>query len=90
MPSINDISYSRSATVTAIQEYYRFLATMYLDHSDVLEPPAGGWPSIPAVGWSNFNKTPEVIALLREIPYLREGYDPFLIHGAPYTVAVHT
>jgi hypothetical protein len=86
MPSVSDISYSRDATVAAIRDYYRFLVSMYLDESNLLEPPEGGWPSIPPSGWNNFDKTEEVIALLRHLPYLRQGFDPFLINGAPYTV----
>lgn len=86
MPTVSDISYSREATVTAIRDYYRFLVSMYLDESNVLEPPVGGWPSIPSNGWRNFDKTDEVIALLRELPYLRQGSDPYEINGAPYTV----
>jgi hypothetical protein len=86
MPSLGEISYSREATIAAIQDYYRFLVSMYLDESNVLEPPKGGWPSIPLNGWKNFDKTDEVIALLRELPYLREDSDPFQINGAPHTV----
>jgi hypothetical protein len=86
MPLVSDISYSRQATVAAIRDYYRFLVSMYLDESNVQEPPENGWPSIPLNGWKNFDKTDEVIALLRELPYLREHPDPYQIHGAPYTV----
>lgn len=86
MPSVSDISYSREATVAVIRDYYRFLVSMYLDESNLLEPPKGGWPSIPPNGWRNFDKTDEVIALLRELPYLRQRSDPYQINGAPATV----
>jgi hypothetical protein len=86
MPRIEDISYSREATVAAIRNYYHFLVSMYLDPSDVQEPPESGWPSIPLNGWRNFDKTDEVIALLRELPYLRETSAPFGLHGAAFTV----
>lgn len=85
MPSVSDINYSRERTVAAIRDYYRFLVSMYLDECNVLEPPEGGWPSIPPQGWRNFDKTDEVISLLRELPYLRRYHDPFKVHGAPYT-----
>lgn len=71
MLSVRDISYSCEATVAAIRDYYRSLVSMYLDETNVLEPPEGGWPSIPPNGWGNFGKTDEAIALLRELPYLR-------------------
>ena len=57
MPSVSDICYSREVTVAAIRDYYRFLVSMYLDEFNVLEPPKGGWPSIPPNGWKNFDKT---------------------------------
>ncbi|KAH8731597.1 hypothetical protein GQ44DRAFT_671597 [Phaeosphaeriaceae sp. PMI808] len=53
-------SYSREATIAAVRDYYQFLTSMYLDEAKVLEPPEGGWPSIPVDGWPNFNKTKEV------------------------------
>lgn len=85
MPSVSDISYSRERTIAAIRDYYRFLVSMYLDEADMLEPPEGGWPFIPPNGWTNFDKTDEdeVIALLRELPYLRAGAET---NGVPYTV----
>ncbi|KAI8932414.1 hypothetical protein NX059_010600 [Plenodomus lindquistii] len=86
MPRIEDISYSRENTVAAVRDYYHFLVSMYLDESNVLEPPEGGWPSIPVNGWENFDKTDEVVALLRELPYLRQSSDLYQINGAPYTV----
>ncbi|PVH94910.1 hypothetical protein DM02DRAFT_618281 [Periconia macrospinosa] len=86
MVSIHDLSYSREATVAAIRDYYRFLVSMYMDESNVLEPPAGGWPSIPPHGWANFGKTDEVMGLLRELPYLDQCSEPYQIHAAPYTV----
>jgi hypothetical protein len=86
MPTITDISYSREATVAAVRDYYRFLVSMYLDESSMQEPPEGGWPSIPLNGWRNFDKTDEVVALLRELAYLRTESDPCLTNGAPATV----
>jgi hypothetical protein len=81
MPGIEGMSYSRNATVAAFR-YYSFLLSMYLDPSAVEEPPEGGWPAIPRNGWPGFDKTDEVVALLRELPYLK-GWD---VHAAPYTV----
>jgi hypothetical protein len=82
MPGLEGISYSRDATVAAFRDYYSFLVSMYLDTSAVQEPPKGGWPTIPQNGWPGFDKTDEVVALLRELPYLK-GWD---VHAAPYTV----
>jgi hypothetical protein len=71
MPELSDISYSHDATVTAFRDYYRFLITMYLDESAVMEPPEGGWPTITSDTWVDFDKTDEVFSLLRHIPYMR-------------------
>lgn len=77
-------SYSREETVATIRDFYRFLTSMYLDEAKVLEPPEGGWPNIPVDGWPNFNKTDEVMALLRELPYIDLGSQD--THGAPDVV----
>ncbi|KAI0109822.1 hypothetical protein F4814DRAFT_461062 [Daldinia grandis] len=48
MLSLDEISYSRDATVAAVRDYYYFLTRMYLKESDVIEPPEGGWPNLSA------------------------------------------
>jgi len=71
MPELSDISYSHGVTVAAFRDYYRFLVTMYLDESAVIEPPEGGWPTITSDTWVDFDKTDEVFSLLRHLPYIR-------------------
>jgi hypothetical protein len=43
---LEDITYSREATIAAVTDYYTFLTRMYLNKSDITYPPSGGWPSI--------------------------------------------
>jgi hypothetical protein len=75
MSPVSEIGYSRNATVEAVRDYYQFLTSMYLDNSDIMEPPEGGWPSISPNGWKNFDKTDEVIQLLRHLPYMKSDID---------------
>ncbi|KAL2135018.1 hypothetical protein VTI74DRAFT_10055 [Chaetomium olivicolor] len=79
MPWLNEVSYSRDATVKAIREYYGFLVKMYLKESYILEPPEGGWPLTDPEGFGQaLGKTNEVVELLRHLPYI-----PFnKAHGA--------
>jgi hypothetical protein len=48
MSPVSESGYSRDATVEAVRDYYYYysLTSMYLDDSDVIEPPEGGWLSI--------------------------------------------
>ncbi|EHK96460.1 hypothetical protein M7I_7857 [Glarea lozoyensis 74030] len=72
MPELSDVVYSRTETVQAFRDYYRFLVGLYLDESYVVEPPKGGWPSItPNVVRELIGKDEEVAGLLRELPYIR-------------------
>jgi hypothetical protein len=45
MPGFDEIRYSREATVSAFCDYYRFLVDLYMEDSDIIEPPEGGWPA---------------------------------------------
>lgn len=71
---IEDVSYAREATIAAITDYYTFLTRMYMDESQVISPPAGGWPSIvnadPAK-LQDLGKSDEVLSLLAHLPYIR-------------------
>ena len=90
MVDLEDIAYSRSATVAAVTDYYQFLVKMYLDDARILYPPADGWPSITQTDTSILKclgKSDEVLALLAALPYIRspgnwnddaEGYPGFL------------
>ncbi len=84
MPWLQEISYSRDACVAAVRDYYDFLTKMYLKPSAVIQPPEGGWPDITAERLLALDKTDEVVALLRHLPYIaypRDGRD--LAEGAP-------
>lgn len=69
---LEDIHYSRDETISAVRQFYTFLTKMYLDESDILEPPEGGWPHMDNLRC--LGKTDEVIDLLRRLPYLRSKY----------------
>ena len=75
MPELSEIAYSRDATVAAFRDYYRFLTKMYLEESDVIEPPEDGWPTITPAILEGMEKDDEVIELLRHLPYIRSGSD---------------
>ncbi|KAJ2991692.1 hypothetical protein NUW58_g2207 [Xylaria curta] len=84
MPELEDIHYSRNKTIAAIHDYYTFLAKMYLPDESIMVPPEAGWPSIAGADESiidQLGKTPEVIALLARLPYLRE--DIYKSEAAP-------
>jgi hypothetical protein len=70
MPELDEVSYSREATIAVVREYYRFLTRMYLKESYVAEPPKGGWPEINRETIGVLGKTDEVISLLRHLPYI--------------------
>lgn len=48
---------------------------MYLDESDIIEPPEGGWPSITQETLGCLSKTGQVLSLLRHLPYIRSRLD---------------
>jgi hypothetical protein len=70
----SDVSYSREATIAAITNFYTFLTRMYMNESQVIYPPAEGWPSIvnadPAK-LQDLGKSDEVLSLLAHLPYIR-------------------
>jgi hypothetical protein len=71
MPRLEEISYSRDACIAAVRGYYPFLTKLYLDDLQIVEPPAGGWPSISSDELQELDKTDEVIDLIRHLPYIR-------------------
>lgn len=75
MPWLNEITYSREACVAAVRDFYSFLTKMYLKETDFIEPPEGGWPSISPDRLRYLGKTNEVIALVRQLPYIRAPSD---------------
>lgn len=84
MPQLSEIGYSRDACVAAVRDYYGFLTKMYLDESDVIEPPEGGWPTITTDNLQSLGKTDEVISLLRHLPYIRTPDSGEKAQGAPW------
>lgn len=73
MPSLGDVTYSREECIAEIRDYYYFLTKMYLEESDVEEPPESGWPNITTEAMHGLGKTDEVVQLLRHLPYIRSG-----------------
>jgi hypothetical protein len=65
-----DSTYSRDECITAVRDYYEFLAEMFMDRSLIIEPPQGGWPDITRESMQGTRKTEEVIQLLRHLPYI--------------------
>jgi hypothetical protein len=74
MPELADITYSRRRTIAAVTDYYKFLTKLYLKDSQVIYPPATGWPSIvnaDANTRASLGKSEEVLSLLAHLPYIR-------------------
>jgi len=63
-------SYSHDVTVSSFRDYFRFLTDLYMEDSDIIEPPEGGWPTVSQEFAKLFGKSDEVIALLRSLPYI--------------------
>lgn len=63
--------YNREATIAAVTAFYQSLSTLpHFDLSDILYPPPTGWPNITKDSFSAYDKSEEVIELLRHLPYL--------------------
>lgn len=75
MPTLDQISYSREATIATFNDYYQFLTTMYLAEDAVEKPPVeqGYWPSITKEKVQLLGKNDEVFELMRRLPYNNEG-----------------
>ncbi|KAI0379781.1 hypothetical protein F5Y04DRAFT_114391 [Hypomontagnella monticulosa] len=63
-------TYSRDEVVSQLESFFEFLP--HLPTAAVHKAPAGGWPSITAdtLGGHLCEKSPEVIELLRRLPYI--------------------
>lgn len=83
MPQRSEVSYSREATVAAVSDYFNFLAKMYLNESNILRPPEGGWPEITPERLKGLGKTDEVVLLLRHLPYLGDLPDRSAVDAGP-------
>jgi hypothetical protein len=75
MLELDEISYSESAAVTAISDFYKFLTKMYLDEETVEWPPEGGWPTLTENAFGSMEKSDQVISLLRQLPYMQDDSD---------------
>ncbi|KAF1969271.1 hypothetical protein BU23DRAFT_582752 [Bimuria novae-zelandiae CBS 107.79] len=71
MPTLDDVSYSLAKCIEAIRDYYNFLTKLYLDPSEIVQPPEGGWSTITSTALQGLGKSNEVITLLRNLPYIR-------------------
>ncbi|CAL8579650.1 hypothetical protein XPA_005384 [Xanthoria parietina] len=70
---ITTMPYSHSDTIEAFTKFYAFLTTLpYIPASALQHPPPNGWPSITDDAFSPLGKTPEVLHLLRHLPYLED------------------
>ncbi|KAH7321502.1 hypothetical protein BKA65DRAFT_82285 [Rhexocercosporidium sp. MPI-PUGE-AT-0058] len=66
------LAYDPEAIRTALSSYYTALSKLpYIEESDVIHPPSGGWPNITTSNFSPLGKDEVVIQLLKQLPYLR-------------------
>ncbi|CAD0111583.1 unnamed protein product [Aureobasidium uvarum] len=70
MPTLDETSYSREATIVAFRSYYHFLTDMFLPEDFIEEPPPDGWPSITKERVVLLGKNEEVFELMRHLPYI--------------------
>ncbi|KAI1377897.1 hypothetical protein F4677DRAFT_413866 [Hypoxylon crocopeplum] len=66
--------YSRQEVVSALSDFYNFLATLPHIHSSAINhAPPGGWPEITreSLAKRDIHKPAEAIELLRHLPYIR-------------------
>jgi hypothetical protein len=77
--------FSRDECIAAVRDYYQFLAKMFMDESNIMEPPPGGWPNITPRALRVLNKTEEVVSLLRHLPYIDDSKDIHRPQGIPLT-----
>lgn len=81
MPSLEEVTCNREECIAAVRDYYHFLTKLYLDESDIEEPPEDGWPNITADTMRGLGKTDEVVQLLRHLPYIRSDER---VQGGPW------
>jgi hypothetical protein len=84
MPTMENITFSHEACISAIRGYYKFLTELYLDETFVVEPPVDGWPTITTDNFKDLGKTNEIIFLLRHLPYIRKPVEPDDPQAAPW------
>jgi hypothetical protein len=80
------LTYDAEAIKTALSTYFYALSKLpYIEASDIVYPPATGWPNITTTNFAPLGKNETVIALLKHLPYLR---NPGLPKG--YAIAFET
>lgn len=66
------LAYDPEAIKTALSTYYKALSKLpYIEESDVIYPPEGGWSNITASNFEPLGKDESTIQLLKHLPYLR-------------------
>ena len=81
-------TYNRDAAISAITDLYESLTTLlYVEPTDILYPPPGGWRHISQQNevFASLNKSDEVIELLRHLPYLDSRHNQWYIR--PWSTA---
>jgi len=71
MVVMSAITYSPKVCIAAVRDFYGLLTRLYMKESNDIELPEGGWPSITAETMKGVDKSDEVVALLRNLPYIR-------------------
>ncbi|KAI4647772.1 hypothetical protein J4E93_004182 [Alternaria ventricosa] len=62
--------YSRDECIAAIRDFYDFLGKMFMDvPSSIIYPPPSGWPNMTPEVADRLGKDPEIINLLRHLPF---------------------
>ncbi|KAK7753565.1 hypothetical protein SLS62_004423 [Diatrype stigma] len=64
----------RDRLVAAVDDYYTFLVSFYLDHRALRRPPPSGWPAIPLEKTSRPDKD-FLLDVARHLPYIAGGLD---------------
>jgi len=66
------LEYDFEAIQTSLSTYYKALSKLpYVEESDIIYPPDGGWLNITAANFEPLGKNEVVIELLKHLPYLR-------------------
>lgn len=64
----------RARLVAAVDDYYTFLTTFYLDERALRRPPPSGWPAIPPEKTGRPDKD-FMLDVARHLPYITGGFD---------------
>lgn len=79
----------RDKIVAAVDDYYAFLTTLYIDDSMLRRPPAGGWRDIP-LEVSNRHDKDFVMDVARHLPYIQLRYHPHFDETGDWVCAKHS